>query len=133
MMYAVITYANMRGVRDVDRIVELCERNLDFIWLTKGQKSKWDAFYDFKGKKLTGEVLDELNYQFLRRMKKEGPITLKELFIDGTKIEANTCLAWEYQLSSGWSSGPYRRPLHQIQYVFRGKCIRVRIRSGRCP
>ncbi|MDO4321538.1 MAG: IS1182 family transposase [Lachnospiraceae bacterium] len=89
MMYAVVTYANMRGVRAVDRIVELCERDLAFIWLTKGQKPRRDAFYDFKGKKLTGEVLDELNYQFLRRLKREGLVTLKELFIDGTKIEAN--------------------------------------------
>ena len=31
----------------------------------------------------------ELNYQFLRRLQKEGLITLKSLFIDGTKIEAN--------------------------------------------
>lgn len=89
MMYAVVTYANMRGVRSVDRIVELCERDLAFIWLTKGQKPKRDAFYDFKGKKLTPELLDDLNYQFLRRLKKEGLITLKELYIDGTKIEAN--------------------------------------------
>ncbi|MFR1210584.1 MAG: transposase [Sellimonas intestinalis] len=72
MMYAVVTYANMRGVRAVDRIVELCERDLAFIWLTKGQKPRRDAFYDFKGKKLTGEVLDELNYQFLRRLKKKA-------------------------------------------------------------
>ena len=72
MLYAVVTYANMRGVRAVDRIVELCERDLAFIWLTKGQKPKRDAFYDFKSKKLTGEVLDELNYQFLRRLKREG-------------------------------------------------------------
>lgn len=89
MMYAVVTYANMRGIRAVDRIVELCERDLAFIWLTKGQKPRRDAFYDFKGKKLTGEVLDELNHQFLRRLKKEGYITLKELFIDGTKLESN--------------------------------------------
>ena len=89
MMYAVVTYANMRGVRAVDRIVELCERDLAFIWLTRGQKPRRDAFYDFKGKKLTAQVLDELNYQFLRRLKKEGLVTLKELFIDGTKIEAN--------------------------------------------
>ena len=89
MMYAVVTYANMRGVRAVDRIVELCERDIAFIWLTRGQKPKRDAFYDFKGKKLTGDVLDDLNYQFLRRLQKEGLITLKELFIDGTKIEAN--------------------------------------------
>ena len=34
-------------------------------------------------------MLDELNYQFLRRLQKEGFVTLKSLFIDGTKIEAN--------------------------------------------
>ena len=89
MMYAVVTYANMRGVRAVDRIVELCERDLAFIWLTKGQKPKRDAFYEFKNKKLTADVLDELNCQFLRRLQKEGLVTLKSLFIDGTKIEAN--------------------------------------------
>lgn len=89
MMYALVTYANMRGIRSVDRIVELCERDLAFIWLAKGQKPKRDAFYEFKGEKLTGEVLDDLNYQFLRRLKKEGLITLEALYIDGTKIEAN--------------------------------------------
>ena len=80
MMYAVVTYANMRGVRAVDRIVELCERDLAFIWLTKGQKPKRDAFYEFKNKKLTADVLDELNYQFLRRLQKEGLITFKIAF-----------------------------------------------------
>lgn len=89
MMYAVITYANMRGIRSIDRIVDLCERDIAFIWLTQGKKPKRDAFYDFKGKKLTSDILDNLNYQFMRRLQKEGLVTLKELFIDGTKIEAN--------------------------------------------
>ena len=31
-----------------------------------------------KEKKLTGEILDELNYQFMRRLQKEGLLTLKE-------------------------------------------------------
>ena len=89
MKYAVLTYANMRGVKSVDRIVELCERDLAFIWLTKGEKPQRDAFYDFIDKKLTREILDDLNYQFIRRLKKEGLITLEALYIDGTKIEAN--------------------------------------------
>ena len=89
MKYAVLTYANMRGVKSVDRIVELCERDLAFIWLTQGEKPQRDAFYDFINNKLTGEILDDLNYQFLRRLKKEGLITLEALYIDGTKIEAN--------------------------------------------
>ena len=89
MKYAVLTYANMRGVRAVDRIVELCKRDLAFIWLTQGEQPGRDAFYDFINRKLTGEILDDLNYQFLRRLKKEGLITLEALYIDGTKIEAN--------------------------------------------
>jgi len=89
MMYAVLTYAGMRGARGVDRIVELCKRDIAFIWLTKGLKPKRDAFYDFIKDKLTGEILDDLHYQFLRRLQKEGLITLEALFIDGTKIEAN--------------------------------------------
>ena len=40
MMYAVVTYANMRGVRSVDRIVDLCQRDLAFFWLTQGEKPK---------------------------------------------------------------------------------------------
>lgn len=36
--------------------------------------------------KLTSSILDNLNYQFMRRLKKEGFVALKELFIDGTKI-----------------------------------------------
>ena len=89
MKYAVLTYAGMRGVKSVDRIVELCERDLAFIWLTQGEKPQRDAFYDFINNKLTAEILDDLNYQFLRRLKKEGLITLEALYIDGTKIEAN--------------------------------------------
>lgn len=38
------TYANMRGVRSVDRIVELCKRDLAFIWLTQGEQPGRDAF-----------------------------------------------------------------------------------------
>ena len=89
MKYGVLTYANMRGIREIDRIVELCKRDLAFIWLTQGEQPKRDAFYDFINKKLTAEILDDLNYQLLRRLKKEGLITLEALFIDGTKIEAN--------------------------------------------
>lgn len=55
MKYAVLTYVNMRGrLREVDRIVELCKRDLEFIWLTQGEQSKRD---DFINKKLMPEIL----------------------------------------------------------------------------
>ena len=71
MKYGGLTYANMRGIREIDRIVELCKRDLAFTWLTQGEQPKRDAFYDYINKKLTAEVLDELNYQFVRCLKKE--------------------------------------------------------------
>lgn len=89
MKYGMLTYANMRGVKSIDRIVELCERDLAFIWLTQREKPQRAAFYDFINNKLTGEILDDLNYQFLRRLKKEELVTLEALYIDGTKNEAN--------------------------------------------
>lgn len=89
MMYATVVYAAMRGIRSVDQIVELCQRDLAFIWLTQGKQPKRDAFYSFKNQRLTKDVLEDLHYQFVRRLEKEEFVTLKELFIDGTKIEAN--------------------------------------------
>ncbi len=89
MMFAVLTYANMRGIKAVDRIVELCERDIAFIWLSKGEKPKRDAFYDFINNKLSAEIQDDLHYQFIRRLKREGLVTTDRLYIDGTKIEAN--------------------------------------------
>ena len=89
MMYATVVYATMRGLRSVDTIVDLCKRDLAFIWLTQGKQPKRDAFYEFKNLRLTEEVLDDLHYQFIRRLEKEGLVTLKELYIDGTKMEAN--------------------------------------------
>jgi len=89
MMFAILAYANMRGVRAVDRIVELCERDVAFIWLSEGKKPRRDAFYDFKNDKLTDAILDDLHYQFIRRIQREKLITLESLYIDGTKIEAN--------------------------------------------
>ncbi len=48
MLYSVVTYANMRGVRAVDRIVDLCQRDRAFIRLIEGQKPQRDTFYNFK-------------------------------------------------------------------------------------
>ena len=89
MMFAILSYANMRGVKAVDRIVELCERDIGFLWLSKGEKPRRDAFYEFINNRLTKEIQEDLHYQFIRRLEKEGLVTLKNLYIDGTKVEAN--------------------------------------------
>lgn len=64
--------------------------DIDFSRLTARYSPKVRTGYnEFIDQRLTTDVLDDLHYQFVRRLEKEGHITLKELFIDGTKIEAN--------------------------------------------
>ncbi len=89
MIYAVLLYANMRGIRSVDQIVESCQRDIAFIWLAEGAQPKRDVFYSFINEKLTLDILEDLHYQFIRKLQKEDYLTLKTLFLDGTKIEAN--------------------------------------------
>ena len=62
MKYAVVTYAGMRGVKSVDRIVESCERDLAFIWLPQGEKPQRDAFYDFINNQLPPPIWADLNH-----------------------------------------------------------------------
>ncbi|WP_240839461.1 IS1182 family transposase [Acidaminobacter sp. JC074] len=90
MLYAVVLYANMRGIRAIDRIVELCTRDLGFITITDGETPSRTTFYNFLNDKLTTNVLDDLHYQFIRLLKDENLVSLKALYIDGTKIEANS-------------------------------------------
>ena len=89
MLFSVLVYSALRGVRAVDRIVELCTRDLAYIWLAQGERPQRDAFYDFINNKLSNEILKDLHYQFMRKLEKEGFVSLKALYIDGTKIEAN--------------------------------------------
>lgn len=89
MIYALVLYANMQGIRSVDKIVESCRRDLGFIWLADGKQPGRDVFYSFINEKLTLEILEDLHYQFIRKLQKENYLSLKTLFLDGTKIEAN--------------------------------------------
>lgn len=89
MIYSLILYANMQGIRAVDKIVDFCKRDICFIWLAQGETPCRDVFYDFMNEKTTVEILENLHYQFIHLLKNEGYLTLKTLFLDGTKLEAN--------------------------------------------
>ena len=89
MIYALLLYANMQGIRSVDKIVESCQRDLAFIWLADGKQPGRDVFYSFINERLTLDILEDLHYQFIKKLQRENYLTLKTLFLDGTKIEAN--------------------------------------------
>lgn len=57
------------------------------MWLTKGEKPKRDAFFDFFNNKLTSEIEGELHYQFIKKLEKEGLITLKPCILMVQKLK----------------------------------------------
>lgn len=89
MMFALLIYANMRGIRSIDDIVSACKRDICFMTLSNRQTPSRDAFYNFKNKKLKNPVLEDLHYQFINKIKERGYLSLEKIFVDGTKIEAN--------------------------------------------
>lgn len=89
MMFAILIYANMRGIRSIDDIVNACKRDICFMTLANRQTPSRDAFYDFKNKKLKNLILEDLHYQLIKKLKERGYLSLEKIFVDGTKIEAN--------------------------------------------
>jgi transposase len=86
MLFSVLTYAALRGVRSVDRIVDLCTRDIAYMWLAQGEKPKRDVFYDFINHKLSEPILMALHYQFIRKLHREGLVTLEALFGEAASI-----------------------------------------------
>jgi transposase len=80
MIYSLLLYANIRGVREIDKVVKLCERDICFMWLSQGQNPKRDVFYNFINNRVTIEILEDLHYQYIRRLHKEGYLMLDTLF-----------------------------------------------------
>ena len=71
-----------------------------------------------------GEVLDELNYQFMRRLQKEGLLTLKELYIEGTEQVKRRTSDATAACPTDWQRTP-TYPKHRKgagQCVYRSPC-----------
>lgn len=89
VMFKVLTYAYMNGIYTTHKIEQSCRRDINFLWLLSGNKAPDHAtIARFRQKYLT-ESLDDLFYQMVNVLYEMGEIQFENVFIDGTKIEAN--------------------------------------------
>lgn len=73
----------------LEKIEEACRRDINFIWLLEGRKAPdHNTISRFRTERLSS-VIDELFYQLVHKLEELGEIEYKNIFIDGTKIEAN--------------------------------------------
>lgn len=90
IMFKILVYAYMNrsfSSRDIQR---LCQRDIHFIWLLHGYPApSHHTINRFRKHHLSDGVMEDLFDQWIERLHALDEIHFKNLFIDGTKIEAN--------------------------------------------
>ena len=88
-MFAIIVYGYMEGIYSSRALEKACKRDINFKWLLQGQRPpEHNSFDRFRRERLKNCVEDLFN-QFIKKLRDLNEIKFEDLFVDGTKIEAN--------------------------------------------
>ena len=88
MLLKVLVYGYLRNIYSSRKIEQSLTENVHFMWLTGGAKPDHNTINDFRGKRLK-EHLQKIFSQVVVLLAEEGVLSLKEITLDGTKLEAN--------------------------------------------
>ena len=88
-MFEILVFAYMNRKYSSRSIEEACKTDIRFMWLLDGESTPSHATISRFQKEKLGEVIEGLFYQFVEKLYEMGEIKYKNLFVDGTKIEAN--------------------------------------------
>lgn len=89
-MFQVILLAFMLGTYSTRKIESACRNDIRFIYLLCGRRApEHSRIARFVKKHLQGAVAEELFYQLVKLLEEQGELAFENLFLDGTKQEAN--------------------------------------------
>jgi len=88
MLLKVIIYAYLRNIYSSRKIEQALQENVHFMWLSAGNTPDHNTINDFRAKRLKNE-LQSIFSQVVLFLNGEGVLNLKDLYVDGTKLEAN--------------------------------------------
>jgi transposase len=88
MLLKVITYGYIERIYTSRRIAKALRENIYFIWLSGMSRPDFTTVNNFRSKRLK-EAVDDVFGSVVEIMIKGGYIRAENLFVDGTKIEAN--------------------------------------------
>lgn len=89
IMFKVFTYAYASNIYSSRKINKACKRDINFMWLLEGCKAPDHTTISRFRKNYLSEAIEDLFYQLVQYLHKHGEIQFENLFVDGTKIEAN--------------------------------------------
>lgn len=88
MLLKVLIYAYLKNIYSSRQMEEALKENIHFMWLSGMSKPDHNTINRFRGKRLDGN-LKEIFGSVVQMLANEGYLSIKEVYIDGTKIEAN--------------------------------------------
>lgn len=89
-MFQITILAFMLGVYSTRKIESACRNDIRFMYLLAGKRApEHSRIARFVKKHLRGEVAESLFYQLVKLLDEQGELLFENLFVDGTKQEAN--------------------------------------------
>lgn len=88
MLLKVLVYAYLRNIYSSRQMEDSLKENIYFMWLSGMSQPDHNTINRFRGKRLEGHLKDIFSAVVLL-LSEEGHLSIKEVFVDGTKIEAN--------------------------------------------
>ena len=90
IMFKILSYAYSQNIYSSRKIEKACKRDINFRWLLQGYKSPDHVTISrFRKDYLSNEIIEDLFYQQVNYLATQNEILFENVFIDGTKIEAN--------------------------------------------
>lgn len=89
ILFKILVYAYLSNIYSSRKIENACTRDINFMWLLQGRKAPdHNTIARFRTGRLAGAI-DGLFSQVIRKISGVDSIEFKNVFIDGTKIEAS--------------------------------------------
>lgn len=90
ILFKLIVFGYLENHYSSRSIANACQRDIHFMWLLEGNEPpSHQLINSFRKDRLTTDILEDLFYQLIEKLIESDEIELKNLFIDGTKLEAN--------------------------------------------
>lgn len=88
LLFKIIAYSRMNQIFSSRKIEKACRRDINFMWLLSGHRAPdHNTINRFQNR--LEPFIEELFYELVIHLEKMKEISLENIFIDGTKIEAN--------------------------------------------
>ena len=88
VMFKVMVYGYQCGIYSSRKLEEACEYRIDFKWLLDGESAPDHATFARFRTGRCGEAVEDLFYQYVKLLEKQGETDHETVFVDGTKLES---------------------------------------------